>query len=57
MNAEKPIHTKKHGRKAKSLFRAGLDKLQQVLGHIHEWLDELARLVDLLFEPRLTLGS
>jgi len=32
-NAEKPIPTKKHGRKAQSIFRYGFDKLRQLLSH------------------------
>jgi len=32
-NARKPILTKKHGRKAQSIFRYGFDKLRQLLGN------------------------
>ena len=57
VNEEKPIRIKKHGRKAKSLFRAGLDRLQRALGHVDQWLNELTQLIVLLFEPRRVLGS
>ncbi len=57
VNEEKPIRTKKHGRKAKSLFRAGLDRLQRTLGHVDQWFSDALQFIALLFEPRLVLGS
>lgn len=35
LNKKKPIKVKKHGRKAKSLFRLGLDFLQKILFNLH----------------------
>lgn len=35
LNKKKPIKVKKHGRKAKSIFRLGLDFLQKILFNLH----------------------
>lgn len=52
VNEECPIKIKTHGRKAQSIFRAGLDHLQRVLDHLGTWFDEFIRLLAVFFEPK-----
>ena len=52
VNEEHPITIKTHGRKAQSLFRAGLDHLQRIFDHIETWLDEFIKMLSLFFEFR-----
>ena len=54
VNEEHPIKIKTHGRKAQTLFRAGLDHLQRILDHFETWLDEFVRMLSLFFKPRLS---
>ena len=51
LNEDKPITVKSHGRKAQSIFRAGLDHLQRIFDHIETWLDEFFWSLRLLFQP------
>ena len=52
VNEERPIKIKTHGRKAQTLFRAGLDYLQRILDHLETWLEEFIKILTLFFEPR-----
>ena len=52
INETTPIKVKSHGRKAQSIFRAGLDYLARILNHVDTWLEELFGAVALLFETR-----
>ena len=47
----KPIKIKNHGRRAKSLFRYGLDHLQYVLLNINHQAQEFLRCIGLLIHP------
>ncbi len=44
----KPIKIKKHGRKAKSVFRVGLDKLTGIVRALHEKIEEFKSVVRIL---------
>ena len=57
LNEDKPITVKSHGRKAQSIFRAGLDHLQRIFDHIETWLDEFFWSLRLLFQPRWSEAS
>ncbi len=57
VNEEHPITIKTHGRKAQSLFRAGLDHLQRIFDHIETWLDEFIKMLSLFFESRWCRAS
>ncbi|WP_422445754.1 MULTISPECIES: hypothetical protein [unclassified Endozoicomonas] len=50
INEATPIKVKSHGRKAQSIFRAGLDYLARILNHVNTWLEEIYEAVELLFE-------
>ena len=52
LNEDTPITVKSHGRKAQSIFRAGLDHLQRIFDHIETWLDDFFFSLRLLFQPR-----
>ena len=52
INEERPIKVKAHGRKAQTLFRAGLDHLQRILDNVDLWLEELSIVIEIFFEPR-----
>ena len=52
VNEKQPIKVKSHGRKAQTLFRAGLDHLQRILENLDLWLEELAVVLTLFFKPR-----
>lgn len=51
LNDQKPIRIKKHGRKAVSIFRHGLDKLRGLLLNISDKVYEFKRLLSILFKP------
>ena len=57
VNEEHPITIKTHGRKAQSLFWAGLDHLQRIFDHIETWLDEFIKMLSLFFESRWCRAS
>lgn len=46
---EKPIKIKSHGRKAKSIFRTGLEFLQRIFEYPTEWSADINRLIQQLF--------
>jgi len=48
LHKQKPIPIKKHGRKAKSIFRLGLDHLQQILLNISEKMQHFKKMLRLL---------
>ena len=48
LNDREPIEIKKHGRKAISLFRYGLDHLREMLLNINEKYQEFKDMVELL---------
>lgn len=52
--AIKPIKIKKHGRKAKSLFRYGMDKIREVLFEIHQCFRDFLWLLK-IFDPIASL--
>ena len=51
LNEESPIKVKPHGRKAQSIFRAGLDHLQRIFDHFETWVEEFSCSLELLFQP------
>ena len=57
INDATPIKLKSHGRKAQSIFRAGLDYLARILHHVDTWLEEICGAVELLFEVRWEKAS
>jgi len=57
INEERPIKVKAHGRKAQTLFRAGLDHLQRILDNVDLWLEELSIVIEIFFEPRWVKAS
>ncbi len=46
--AQKPITIKKHGRKAKSIFRYGFDHLRRTLLNLEQYVDEFLHLLTFL---------
>jgi len=46
---EKPLKKKKHGYKAKSFFRYGLDEIRRALLHLHHKADLALTIIDRLF--------
>ena len=46
---EKPLKKKKHGYKAKSFFRYGLDEIRKALLHLHHKADLAVTIIDRLF--------
>lgn len=46
--AQKPITIKKHGRKAKSIFRVGFDHLRRTLLNLEQYVDEFLHLLTFL---------
>ena len=48
LNSQKPIKIKKHGRKAISIFRYGLDELRQILLNISEKMESFKKMIALL---------
>ncbi len=52
-----PIKVKTHGRKAQSIFRAGLDYLARIFSHVEVWLEEIQAVTELLFEHRWEKAS
>ena len=57
VNEEHPVRIKTHGRKAQTLFRAGLDHLQRIFDHIETWVDEFIKILSLFFRPWLSKAS
>ena len=57
VNEEHPVRIKTHGRKAQTLFRAGLDRLQRIFDHIETWVDEFIKILSLFFRPWLSKAS
>lgn len=57
VNEETPIKVKAHGRKAETLFRAGLDFLQRILDNVALWLEELSVVIEIFFESRWCKAS
>lgn len=51
LNEQKPIKIKKHGRKAKSLFRYGLDWIRNILFNIDEQWEEYVNILAKFFQP------
>jgi hypothetical protein len=45
---EKPIEVKKHGRKAKRIFRYGLDHLRRIMLNLEEYQTELRQALQVL---------
>jgi hypothetical protein len=53
--AQKPIAIKKHGRKARSIFRYGFAPLRRTLLNLEQHVDEFLRLLTFCFEPSKVL--
>ncbi|MBD1865233.1 MULTISPECIES: hypothetical protein [Trichocoleus] len=45
----KPVTLKKHGRKAKSIFRYGLDYLRNIMLNLEQKMDEFLDALEFLF--------
>ena len=56
VHEQKPIPIKKHGRKAKSIFRVGLDHLREILLNISEKMQEFKKIILVLLR-RLQLSQ
>ena len=53
----KPIKIKKHGRKAESIFRCGLDVLREIVLNISEKLNDFKKMVNLLVKYLVSSDS
>jgi len=56
-NSQKPIKIKKHGRKAVSLFRLGLDHIGRILHNISDLYHEFYKNLKIILKPLISINS
>jgi len=56
-HSQKPIKIKKHGRKAVSIFRLGLDRIGRILHNISELYHEFYKSLKIILRPLIAVNS
>jgi hypothetical protein len=56
-HSQKPIKIKKHGRKAVSIFRPGLDHIGRILHNISDLYHEFYKNLKIILSPLITMNS